>query len=451
MKKVISKTTRIVSFFNTSHYWGGQLNGESRKLGVKQRLKQNCESRFYALILHCLSVTLHKNPLFQICLRPDAQRKVNNQSPVAADVIDTVLHERFYWQRLEQLIKTTKFIVDAIGNVESHQSSLADCMLELIRCAKQMSQLQLDPEDDVGFWMHAKNTFNRWFHAINTNYHSLALFLHPMCRKLAITQAANGRSMEFMIKVALEIAKRLKWDSPTATKLVDDMRAYNLSRAPFAGGQANGLIWWEDLPVSAEAHPLKNLAIRMLSIVPHAGDVERLFSDLGSTQSPRRCNLSVQTFETLGKIRANLRRHVHSKDTAMGKETRRRHAHMHTRKEPGINMEVVEDLNENFTWLPPLSALSDDDLAGPETISVDDVDAEFAALERQKVGELLDTGVDGMEVLEGNVYDFDELARVDEGIVPRGVDDEIVEVDYEGDDGGWDIDALMSTRGLACP
>ncbi|KAF9231857.1 hypothetical protein BU15DRAFT_90811 [Melanogaster broomeanus] len=331
-----------------------------------------------------------------------------------------------------------KFIVNAIGNMESCQSSLADCMLELIRCAKQMSQLQLDPEDDVGFWMHAKNTFNRRFYAINTNYHSLALFLHPMCRKLAITQAANGRSMEFMIKVALEIAKHLKWDSPTATKLVDDMRAYNLSRAPFAGGQAN-------------AHPLKNLAIRMLSIVPHVGDVKRLFSDLGSTQSPQRCNLSVQTFETLGKICANLRHHVHSKDTAMGKETRRWHAHMHTRKEPGINMEVVEDLNENFTWLPPLSALSDDDLAGPETISVDDVDAEFAALEQQKVGELLDTGVDGMEVLEGNVYDFDELARVDEGIVPRGVDDEIVEVDYEGDDGGWDINALMSTRGLACP
>ncbi|KAF9234883.1 hypothetical protein BU15DRAFT_65317 [Melanogaster broomeanus] len=65
-------------------------------------------------------------------------------------------------------------------------------------------------------------------------------------------------------------------------------------------------------------------------------------------------------------------------------------------------MEVVEDLNKNFTWLPPLSALSDDDLAGPETISIDNVDAEFAALEQQKVGELLDAGVDGMEVLEGN-------------------------------------------------
>ncbi|KAG2144418.1 uncharacterized protein EDB93DRAFT_1087646, partial [Suillus bovinus] len=49
-------------------------------------------------------------------------------------------------------------------------------------------------------------------------------------------------------------------------------------------------------------HPLKALAITLLSIVPHAADVEHLFSDMGSTQSPKRCNLSVDTFEALAKI-----------------------------------------------------------------------------------------------------------------------------------------------------
>ncbi|KAH0831892.1 hypothetical protein J3R83DRAFT_12766 [Lanmaoa asiatica] len=74
---------------------------------------------------------------------------------------------------------------------------------------------------------------------------------------------------------------------------------------------------------------------------------------------------------------------------------------MHTRNEPGINVVVVEGLNEIFTWLPPLSVISEVDLAGPETISLDDIGAEFDALERQKVGEQLgDT--DGLEVLEGN-------------------------------------------------
>jgi hypothetical protein len=60
MKKILSKTTRIVSFFNSSHFWGGQLSDEAKKLGVTRKLKQNCETRFYALILQCLSVLEHQ-------------------------------------------------------------------------------------------------------------------------------------------------------------------------------------------------------------------------------------------------------------------------------------------------------------------------------------------------------------------------------------------------------
>jgi hypothetical protein len=56
MKKIITQTTCIVAFFNNSHYWGGQLNDEAKKQNIRRKLKQNCESRFYVLILHCLSV-----------------------------------------------------------------------------------------------------------------------------------------------------------------------------------------------------------------------------------------------------------------------------------------------------------------------------------------------------------------------------------------------------------
>ncbi|KIK79623.1 hypothetical protein PAXRUDRAFT_768869 [Paxillus rubicundulus Ve08.2h10] len=55
MKKIITKTTHIMLFFNSSHYCGRQLNNKANKLGTKHRLKQNCESRFHALTLHCTS------------------------------------------------------------------------------------------------------------------------------------------------------------------------------------------------------------------------------------------------------------------------------------------------------------------------------------------------------------------------------------------------------------
>ncbi|KAG2069028.1 hypothetical protein BDR04DRAFT_1055974, partial [Suillus decipiens] len=142
-------------------------------------------------------------------------------------------------------------------------------------------------------------------------------------------------------------------------------------------------MWWESLTVSANRHPLKALAITLLSIVPHAADIERLFPDMGSTQSPKRCNLSIDPLQALAKIRANLRYHTQQKAVANGKPTRRRHAHMHTGAQPGINVDVAADLEANFVWEPPLAPQTqdvDDDLAGPESISLDEIDVAFALL-----------------------------------------------------------------------
>ncbi|KAG2345981.1 hypothetical protein BDR05DRAFT_929884 [Suillus weaverae] len=106
MKQTVSKSTRIVNFFNSSHYWGGQLNGEAKKQGINRKMKQNCESRFYALILQSMSVLAYRSPLSHMCLRPDAQKRTNNQTPVAPAVVATVLHDLQYWKLLNQLVKT---------------------------------------------------------------------------------------------------------------------------------------------------------------------------------------------------------------------------------------------------------------------------------------------------------------------------------------------------------
>jgi hypothetical protein len=98
--------------------------------------------------------------LSHICIRPDAQKKTNGLSPVAPDVIGIVLRDKDFWPHLKQLVKVIKPIVDAIGNVEAHDAGLTDCMLELIRCAQVMIRIPTDPEDDIGFTMHARAVFN---------------------------------------------------------------------------------------------------------------------------------------------------------------------------------------------------------------------------------------------------------------------------------------------------
>jgi hypothetical protein len=89
-KETITKNSRIVTFFNASHYWGGQLDEIASGKGVTRGLKTNTESRFYALILQALSVKDHRASLIEFCSRDGAQRTIGGLTPVNKDVISTV-------------------------------------------------------------------------------------------------------------------------------------------------------------------------------------------------------------------------------------------------------------------------------------------------------------------------------------------------------------------------
>jgi hypothetical protein len=195
-----------------------------------------------------------------------------------------MIRDATYWQLLQQLIKTCKPLVDAIGNLESRDATLADCMPELIHCACDMFRIQLDADEDIGFWVHAKAVFNHEFHNMNTGLHNLALFLHPLCQKLAIFQAAKGRSFDEVCKAALEIARQWRWDQEKAGRLVEDLKQYYNCKGQFVG-KPDGKEWWESLEVSTDKHPLKAFTITILSIIPHSANVKHLFSDLGGIPS----------------------------------------------------------------------------------------------------------------------------------------------------------------------
>ena len=83
MKATITKNIRIVLYFQSSHYWGGQLEilAESKK--VMRKFKTNTESRFYALIFQAFSVCEHRQALYKICSLEYAQRMIGGLTPIS--------------------------------------------------------------------------------------------------------------------------------------------------------------------------------------------------------------------------------------------------------------------------------------------------------------------------------------------------------------------------------
>jgi hypothetical protein len=287
---------------------------------------------------------------------------------------------------------------------------------------------------------------------MNTEIHSPALFLHPLTQKLAISQAASGHSFQFMVQASLKIAHQWRWSQEKASCLVEDLKQYYHCKGPFMGGQADGLDWWESLPIKPASHPLQSLAIILLSVVPHSADVERLCSALRGTQTPKRCNISVDTFETLGKLCANYSYHLYQRDRAAGKSTHHRHNHMHTCAIKGINVELAEEVESTFSYVSPLAVSSkpdDDFFDNPEDFSLNKLEKEFDEFEKELNKEAL-PDADGAEVLNGEVHNFEELDWIDQGEVPGWQDVEMVAVDnHSGTQTTWNVEGLMSMKGMA--
>jgi hypothetical protein len=190
------------------------------------------------------------------------------------------------------------------------------------------------------------------------------------------------------------------------------------------------------------------MAIIILRIVPHAGDVERLFSDLGGVQDVKRVNLSMDTFESIGKIKGNLRRHEHATLKASGIRTRRRHAHMHTHE----GMVLTEGDDGSLSWTPPLSANTptQDIHTEPDVIDLTEVDAAFESIAKEIAEAAWDEHQEDLvagDVLAKQVYSFAELDRVDKGIKPVNFSEDITNMSVD-DDEDWSVDAVLRANGI---
>ncbi|KAK7008485.1 DUF659 domain-containing protein [Favolaschia claudopus] len=212
-KKTIQLANKIVTFFNSSHFWGGQLKMVATAEEISRGLKSNCESR---------CVVLHQTPLGTLIARPDARKPTNGLSAINADVVKAIQdHNDTFWPMLKQIIRVAKPFVDVIAACEGRSATLADCMLHLLGAAYKLSVVERHEEDDKEFFNHARAVVDKRFRLIATPLHRLALFLHPLCRKFTVLDAKGYTLRDYKCECRM---------------LCDDIDKYHSCRDKFAGG-----------------------------------------------------------------------------------------------------------------------------------------------------------------------------------------------------------------------
>ncbi|KAJ7214045.1 ribonuclease H-like domain-containing protein [Mycena pura] len=436
-KAALQKANRVVTFFNGSHYWGGQLKIAAVAEKVTRGLKKNCESRWYALILLALSITTHQTPLSTLVARPEARKPTDGYSAINVDVIRIVQDiDDEFWPWLDQVIRVARPFVDAIAESEGRGVNLADCMLNLLKAAYQLSKLEIKTDDSAAFKAHAYAVVDKRFRKMATPIHRLALFLHPLCRKFAAVDSVGFTLRDLKI-TALTIAKdKWNWTADEARLLVSDMDDYHACKDPFAGGDKDSGSWWKALTVSSKAHPLKPFAVATLSIVPHSAEIERLFSSCNGIQSPKRNSLAVETFSKLAKVRSSLVEEA--KTRAPAKQNTKANGE---KKDDGVESSATRHTAEKSTPLGntellekrsgPMDGMSEDDPVGG-------VDSVFHDLDRQ----LEEEDTNQLSLMGGDIYDFALVKKALDNVVPQ---EKVQKVDVvrQTSQGDWNIEDIL--------
>src|SRR6266496_6792631 len=207
--------------------------------------------------------------------------KAMNQS------LRTLVNNRNFWSNVEALANVLEPAKNAVKSVECKNTTIVDVFLALIQMAAAIKALPTEESEDLKEFRRKCIQFynNRW-NQFDFELYLLAYFLHPKYREKGLV----AETYQIVQRKALLIWKNIGGGSKTALTLAIQMNNYDAFKPPYNFPYVSNLqtpqLWW--LGCRQSQHHLQELALYILSIVPHSASCEHVFSVLSWFTQKRR-------------------------------------------------------------------------------------------------------------------------------------------------------------------
>jgi hypothetical protein len=198
-----------------------------------------------------------------------------------------IVNSRSFWSSVECLVNILEPAKNAVKCVEYVSTTMADVFLALIQMAAAIKALPTEESEDLKEFRRKCIQFynNRW-NQFDFELYLLAYFLHPKYRGKGLI----AETYQIVQRKALMIWKKIGGGSKTALALAIQMNNYDAFKSPYNFPYVADLqtpqSWW--LGCRQSQHHLQELALYILSIVPHSASCERVFSVLSWFTQKRR-------------------------------------------------------------------------------------------------------------------------------------------------------------------
>jgi hypothetical protein len=300
MEAIVKANKTLVNYFSTAGFWREHLTTWRKENDIKHGLQTLCETRWYSMAKVCLGVQSHEIG-FRKCL--ELLRDPLVDTPSIPQAVIKVVDDRDHFTANQTLVRLLKPVVDAIGNLERSETTLADIWKELLNTYKNILQVDVYTRFEP-FKVHCLDVLHAQTKVYHEEIYVVAFFLHPAYRRVAVSKK---HSVEDMIQMILRVAKYWKFTRSDASLLRDAINCYYNSMYPFNSKTTQKPHdFWLTVPHTPDSDSLKKLAIGILGIVPHAAGVEGLFSMMSAIKTKSRNRLSPTTLKIMAQIKLHL-------------------------------------------------------------------------------------------------------------------------------------------------
>lgn len=216
-----------------------------------------------------------------------------------------VITNRQSFEDVETVLSVCAPITESIGRLEQKKSTLADCLIELLRIVYRLERKQKTLDQDL--LSHVKKSVNLRYNQYVTGYHVLALYLHPSGKDLFYRSSINDRNGT--LSTLIPTMKKWRYTEDRATWVVEQLEQYGKGSSNFSSSAPpdDTYLRWKRMRTLPENELLRSFSLRLLAITPTAVEAERLFSSLNYINTKQRKRMSAVTLKQLGQIKTYLR------------------------------------------------------------------------------------------------------------------------------------------------
>eukprot|EP01138_Halocafeteria_seosinensis_P003902 gb/GECG01003988.1/.p1 GENE.gb/GECG01003988.1/~~gb/GECG01003988.1/.p1 ORF type:complete len:517 (+),score=58.69 gb/GECG01003988.1/:1-1551(+) len=297
-KRALANACTLTATFRNSHALNHSIRTYCRKHNLPM-LQPYCQTRWTSLVKTCAAVA-NLGEAFKRAAKGPEGRHMSRE-------IQKLCKNGEALEEIELLCKGVRPISDAICRLQSRETSLADCQIELLRVGYDLQEIcdedtGIDTDDSIQFKKHLVDAFNVRYREYGDPLYVVALSLHPYCSTLATSGKMTTRDIGLELNRIARRCKLVEGEKSSMRLLKEYMKFVDRTEAYKSRmHEKDPIRWWQN--TDPENNELKKVALRILSICPGSGDVERLFSSLAAAKTKMRSGLSVSTMAKVAKMK----------------------------------------------------------------------------------------------------------------------------------------------------